>query len=127
MRAIRIDAYGGPEALRLVELPTPKPGPGQVLVTVEAAGVNFIDTYQRTGFYPIQLPAVLGQEAAGQSRRSSGADVQGWEVLEIASPSRTSWRRVRRPCRRRGPTTPGAPLVPDSVSSRLAAAAMLRG
>jgi NADPH2:quinone reductase len=49
MRAIRVHQYGGPEAMRLEELATPAPGPGQVLVRIEAAGVNFIDVYQRTG------------------------------------------------------------------------------
>ncbi|HEU4763369.1 MAG TPA: quinone oxidoreductase [Gemmatimonadales bacterium] len=65
MRAIRIHEYGGPEAMRLEELPTPTPGPGQALVRIHTAGVNFIDVYHRTGLYKLPLPLTLGQEAAG--------------------------------------------------------------
>jgi len=65
MRAIRFEATGGPEVLQLVDVETPKPGPGQVLVRHEAIGVNFIDTYQRGGLYPVKLPSGLGSEAAG--------------------------------------------------------------
>lgn len=65
MQAVRITAHGGPEVLEVADLPTPSPGPGEVLVDVAAAGVNFIDTYVRSGLYPAPLPVVLGQEAAG--------------------------------------------------------------
>ena len=65
MRAIRVHATGGPEALRLEELPAPVPGPGQVAIRIEAAGVNFIEVYQRTGLYKVALPAIPGAEAAG--------------------------------------------------------------
>lgn len=66
MRAVRIHEVGGSEALRVDEVPDPTAGPGQVLVEVAAAGVNFIDTYQRKGLYPLDLPATLGMEAAGE-------------------------------------------------------------
>ena len=65
MRAIRIHEFGGPEAMRLDEVATPKPGEGQALVRIEAAGVNFIDVYQRTGLYKNPLPYGLGLEGAG--------------------------------------------------------------
>lgn len=65
MNAIRMHTTGGPEVLRLEELPDPTPGPGQVLFRVEAAGVNFIEVYQRTGLYKLSLPAIPGGEAAG--------------------------------------------------------------
>lgn len=65
MKAIRIHATGGLEALRLEDVPQPVPGPGQVVVRIEAAGVNFIDVYQRTGLYRLATPFTLGQEAAG--------------------------------------------------------------
>ena len=65
MRAIRVHEQGGPEAMRLEEIPTPVPGPGQVLVRLEAAGINFIDIYHRTGRYPVPLPFTLGTEGAG--------------------------------------------------------------
>jgi NADPH2:quinone reductase len=65
MFAIRAREAGGPEVLEAVELDPPTPGPGQVLVRHHAIGLNFIDTYQRSGLYPMRYPAVLGQEAAG--------------------------------------------------------------
>src|SRR5213594_447309 len=65
MKAIRVHAPGGPETLRYEDVERPVPGPGQVLVKIEAAGVNFIDIYQRTGHYKVPLPFTLGQEAAG--------------------------------------------------------------
>lgn len=65
MRAIRFSQTGGPEVLELAEVETPTPGPGQILVRHQAIGINFIDTYHRTGFYPVKLPSGLGTEAAG--------------------------------------------------------------
>src|SRR5579885_2342866 len=65
MKAIRAEQYGGPEQMRLDELPTPVPGQGQALVRIEAAGVNFIDVYQRSGQYKGSLPVALGLEGAG--------------------------------------------------------------
>jgi NADPH2:quinone reductase len=66
MRVFRLYEYGGPEKMALEEVPTPALGPGQVLVRVEAAGVNFNDIYQRSGqFRPVPLPVSLGQEGAG--------------------------------------------------------------
>jgi len=66
MRAVRIHQFGGPEVLQVDEIPTPTPGPGQVLVRLRAVGVNFIDTYHRTGLYRISLPFIPGQEGAGE-------------------------------------------------------------
>ena len=65
MKAIQIEQVGGPEALKYQDVEVPEPGPNDVLVKVEAAGVNYIDTYQRSGLYPVPLPATLGLEAAG--------------------------------------------------------------
>src|SRR3954451_22032352 len=65
MKAIRIHAHGGPEVMRLEDIPAPTPGPGQARVRVEAAGVNFTDVYHRTGLYKVPLPYTLGQEGAG--------------------------------------------------------------
>ncbi len=67
MRAIQISEFGGPEVLRLVELPTPEPGPGEVLIEVSRAGLNFADTHQRTNSYvrKAELPLVPGGEVAG--------------------------------------------------------------
>ncbi|WP_127573207.1 quinone oxidoreductase family protein [Georgenia faecalis] len=66
MRAIHATAAGGPEVLSVVDLPDPVPGPHDLLVEVAAAGVNFIDTYQRGGVYPMPFPHVPGSEGAGR-------------------------------------------------------------
>ena len=65
MLAIQAVRAGGPEVLEAVNLPVPTPGPGEILIRQEAIGLNFIDTYQRTGLYPVKMPAVLGLEGAG--------------------------------------------------------------
>jgi NADPH:quinone reductase len=65
MHAIEVSETGGPEVLSYVEKPQPSPGPGEVLIKSEAIGVNFIDTYFRSGSYPRELPFVLGTEVAG--------------------------------------------------------------
>ncbi len=65
MKAIQIEETGGPEVLQLAELPIPQPGPGQVLIRVEAIGLNFIDIYFRKGQYKASLPLTPGSEAAG--------------------------------------------------------------
>ncbi|MGC2768048.1 MAG: NADPH:quinone reductase [Candidatus Acidiferrum sp.] len=67
MKAIQVQQFGGPEVLQLLEVPTPKPGPGQILVRVHAAGVNPYDTYMRAGTYAIkpELPYTPGSDAAG--------------------------------------------------------------
>ena len=66
MRAIQIASHGGPEVMDLVELPDPEAGRGQVVVQLECAGVNYIDTYHRSGLYDVDLPLVLGIEGAGR-------------------------------------------------------------
>jgi NADPH:quinone reductase len=65
MRAIHIERTGGPDVLQLVDVPVGEPGPAEVRVRHSAVGINFIDTYFRSGLYKTQLPAVLGSEAAG--------------------------------------------------------------
>jgi NADPH2:quinone reductase len=65
MLAIQATKAGGPDVLQAIDAPTPEPGHGEIRVRHKAIGLNFIDTYQRSGLYPIKFPAVLGQEAAG--------------------------------------------------------------
>ena len=65
MKAIRIEAAGGPEVMKLVDADVGRPGPGQVRVRQTAIGLNYIDTYHRSGLYPLQFPSGLGLEAAG--------------------------------------------------------------
>ena len=75
-RAIRMHAPGGPDVLVMEHVPTPEPGPGEVLVHHEAIGLNFIDVYFRNGLYKVpELPAIIGMEAAGVVR-AVGSDVQ---------------------------------------------------
>src|SRR6202789_872817 len=79
MKAIQITETGGPEVLKLVELPIPQPGPGQVLIRVEATGVNFIEIYFRKGVYKASMPLVPGSEAAG-TVEELGPGVTGFEA-----------------------------------------------
>jgi NADPH:quinone reductase len=65
MKAIRITETGGPDVMKLVDVDVEKPGPGQVRVRQTAIGLNYIDTYHRSGLYPVPLPSGLGLEAAG--------------------------------------------------------------
>ena len=83
--AIRIHAPGGPEALQIDEIATPTAGPGQLLVQTAAIGVNFIDTYHRSGQYPLQLPATLGVEAAGV------VTAVGNDVTSFTAGDRVAW------------------------------------
>ena len=85
MWAIQIDKHGGPEVLEWRELPDPKPGPADLLVEVAAAGLNYIDTYQRTGLYQVTLPYTLGLEGAG-TVLEVGSDVSGY-----AAGDRVAW------------------------------------
>jgi NADPH:quinone reductase len=122
MRAIRVHEYGGPEAMRLEELPTPKPGDGQVLVRLEAAGVNFIDVYQRSGLYRGQLPLPLGLEGAGvvEAVGSGATTVRvGDHVAWTGVPGSYATHNV----------VPADRLVglPAGLDSRAGAAAMLQG
>jgi NADPH2:quinone reductase len=79
MRAIQLRETGGPENLRIAEVSTPEPGEGELFVEIAAAGVNYIDTYLRTGQYPLPLPAVIGLEGSG-TVRALGAGVSGFAV-----------------------------------------------
>ncbi len=122
MRAIQIRAHGGPEALELAELPVPKPAAGEILVRLEAIGVNFIDVYHRTGLYKVSLPYVPGQEGAG-TVEAVGQGVSGLEKgdrVAWAGVAGTDAEYVRLPADR-------AVKVPPEVDSEQAAALMLQG
>src|SRR5688572_21865197 len=80
MKAIRIHEHGGPQVLRFEEAPAGQPGPGEALIEVHVAGVNFIDTYYRSGLYkPPAMPFIPGSEAAGVVS-AIGPDVTGVQV-----------------------------------------------
>lgn len=122
MRAIRVIQHGGPEQLRLETLPDPEPDSGEVLVRVAAAGVNFVDVYQRTGRYPGKLPFTPGQEGAGtvESTGAGATDFSpGDRVAWAAGPGSYAERTI----------VPAEKLVriPDELEDRAAAAAMLQG
>ena len=85
MKAIVYYEYGGPEVLKLEDRSVPTPGPGQVTVKVAAAGVNFIDIYQRLGWYKAPLPAIPGNEGAGV------VEAVGEGVTEVAVGDRVAW------------------------------------
>src|SRR3569832_748550 len=78
-RIVQIQRTGDASVLELVEVATPPPGPGEVLIRQRAIGLNFVDLYHRTGMYPVPLPAVLGVEAAGEII-ALGAGVEGLAV-----------------------------------------------
>jgi NADPH2:quinone reductase len=122
MKAIRFDAPGGPEVLRLAEVAKPVPASGQVLVRVEAAGLNFIDVYHRTGLYPLPLPATPGLEGAGVVE-SLGPGATGFAVGD-----RVAWSNALGSYAQEL-AVPGERLVkiPSGVESRTAAALMLQG
>ena len=79
MKAIRVRATGGPEVLQVEDIPTPSPQPGELLIRIEAAGVNFIDINQRSGAYKMATPFTPGQEAAG-TVAALGDGVSGFAV-----------------------------------------------
>ena len=84
MRAVRFERTGGPDVLDLVEIDPPTPGPGQMLIRHQAIGLNFIDTYQRSGLYPVRLPSPLGGEAAGVVE-AVGEGVTRFRVGDLAA------------------------------------------
>ncbi|HSW50665.1 MAG TPA: alcohol dehydrogenase catalytic domain-containing protein, partial [Bryobacteraceae bacterium] len=122
MRAIQVFEPGGPEQLRLVEVPVPSPAPGQALVRIRAIGVNFIDTYHRTGLYRLPLPTSIGMEASGVVEAVAG-DVTGLSVGDRVAyaMSRGSYADYA--------VVPAAQLVrvPVTLDDGVAAAAMLQG
>ncbi|MGE3507893.1 MAG: quinone oxidoreductase [Vicinamibacterales bacterium] len=122
MRAIRVQQYGGPETMALVDVPTPRPGPGQALVRIETAGVNYIDVYFRMGVYKAEQPTALGNEGAGV------VEALGDGVTEVKVGDRVAYAMTRGSYAEYA-VVPAAQLVaiPEGVSSDLAAAAMLQG
>src|SRR6201988_795341 len=122
MNAIQIQTTGGPDVLQVAELPIPVPGPGQVLIRVEAIGVNFIEIYFRKGTYKATLPLTPGSEAAG-TVEDLGSGVTGFKPGDLVASvgvlgSYAEYALV-----------PAAQLVkvPDGLTPEQAAAAMLQG
>ena len=130
--AIRIHRPGGPKVLRWERVPVPRPRPGEVLVRHEAIGLNYADTYRRSGFYPVSsLPAIIGVEAAGvveavgpgAAGAASGVDRPGFRPGE-----RVAYGYVPGAyCERRVVPADRLVRIPGVIDSETAAAAMLKG
>ncbi|MBA2684717.1 MAG: quinone oxidoreductase [Gemmatimonadaceae bacterium] len=122
MKGIQIKRYGGPEVMEYGELPDPVPGEGEVLVRVKVAGVNFTDTYQRTGLYPGALPFTPGVEGVGIVEKL------GSGVTDVEVGARVGWVMIKGgyaelvalPAQRLVP-------IPDAIDDRTAAALLLQG
>jgi NADPH2:quinone reductase len=122
MHAIRVNSPGGPEVLDLGDVPDPAAGEGEVVVDVAAAGVNFIDTYQRSGLYELDLPATLGMEGAGTvcAVGPGAADLRVGDRVAWCDVHGSYAQRVALPAARVVP-------VPQDVDLAVAAAVMLQG
>jgi NADPH:quinone reductase len=123
VKAIRVNENGGPEVLSYEDVEVLEPGPGQALVRLAASGVNFIDIYQRTGTYPMDLPFTLGQEGAGE------IEAVGEGVEEVSPGDYVAFANVMG-AYAEYIVAPAEKLVPFNVTlveARLAAAVMLQG
>ena len=121
--AVRIHSFGGPEVLRWEPVDVPEPGAGQVRVRHTAIGLNFIDTYERTGLYQVALPAVLGREAAGV------IEAVGPRVHQVKVGDRVAYAFNASGAYSEARVLPAERLVriPEGVDDRQAAALMLKG
>jgi len=122
-RAIRIHEHGGPEVMRLEDVDVGEPGPGEARVRHAAVGLNFIDTYHRTGLYPVSLPSGLGMEAAGV------IEAVGEGVTELSPGQRVAYAAGPPGAYAEARVVAADRLVPlpDAVDDETAAAAMLKG
>jgi NADPH2:quinone reductase len=122
-KAIRFHERGGPEVLRVEDAEVGDPGPGQARVRHRAIGVNFIETYQRTGLYPLSLPSGLGQEAAGV------VEAVGEGVRHVKPGDRVAYANGPPGSYSEARLMPAERLVaiPDGVTDEQAAAVMLKG
>lgn len=122
MKAIRVEKHGGPEVLELQEVALPEPAGGEVVFKVEAAGLNFIDVYRRTGLYPTDLPDTPGVEAAGEVT-AIGAGVKDLKVGDRVVSTHVKGAYAEHAV----VAAERAVAVPEGVSTRDAAAVMLQG
>jgi NADPH2:quinone reductase len=122
-KAIRIDRNGGPEELKIVEVEVGEPGPGEIRIRHHAVGLNFIDTYQRGGLYPLSLPLQLGMEAAGV------VEAVGEGVAHLKAGDRAAY--ASQPpgayCELRVMPAKCVCKLPDAISFETGAAMMLKG
>lgn len=122
MHAVRIQRTGGPDVLEYADVQPPTPGAGQLLVDVAASGVNYIDTYHRSGMYPVELPFTLGLEGAGRVA-DVGPDVTGFAVGD-----RVAWAGATGSYAEQVAVPAAEALpIPDGVDDHTAAALLLQG
>lgn len=122
MQAVTIQKFGGPEVIQYTEVEKPRPTYQEILVKIEAAGVNYIDTYQRSGLYPIELPATLGLEGAGV------VESLGLEVTRFDRGQRVAFTNVLGAYADYAVVDQAkAVLIPEGVSFEEAASSMLQG
>ena len=122
-RVARIARTGGPEVIEWVDLDLPPPGPGEVRMRHRAVGLNYIDTYHRSGVYPVDLPAGLGSEAAGvvEAVGAGVTDVAIGDRVGTFGPSRGAYATARNVAANQ------LLRLPDDVDDRTAAALLLKG
>jgi NADPH:quinone reductase len=121
-KAVRYHKQGGPEVLQLDEVPVGDPGPGQARVRHTAIGVNFVDTYQRSGLYPMQVPAVAGNEAAGV------VESVGAGVTDVKAGDRVAYTGLPGSyCEARLVPADRLVKLPQAISDEQAASMMLKG
>ena len=121
-KAVRYHKQGGPEVLQLDDVQVGEPAAGQVRIRHTAIGVNFVDTYQRSGLYPMQLPAVAGNEAAGV------VDAVGPDVKELKKGDRVAYTGLPGSyCEQRIVPAERMVKVPEGISDEQAASMMLKG
>jgi NADPH2:quinone reductase len=122
-RSIQIDQHGGPAQMRLVHLAVGEPGPGEVRIRHHAVGLNYIDVYQRSGLYPMQLPVQLGMEAAGviEAVGAGVTHLQPGDRAAYASQPPGAY------CERRVLPAQCICKLPDAISFETGAAMMLKG
>lgn len=122
-QAIRIHHFGGPEVLQWEEIPLPPPAPGEVTIRQTAVGLNFIDTYHRSGLYPLTLPAVIGTEAAGV------IEALGPGTTGLAAGDRVAYAGLPPGAYAAHRNWPADRLVklPPGITAEVAASAMLKG
>lgn len=122
MHAVHATRKGGPEVLEYVEVPDPSAGPGELLVAVEAAGINFIDTYRRSGMYPMEFPHIVGVEGAGV------VEAVGEGVTGFTPGDRVAWHDAHGSYAEKVAVRADMVMrVPDGVSAEAAAAIPLQG
>jgi NADPH2:quinone reductase len=122
-KAIRFHEFGGPEVLRWETVDLPDPGPGEVRIRHTAIGLNLIDTYHRSGLYPLELPSGLGSEAAGVVEALG----EGVDSLEVGDRVAYTGRPAMAYSEARNWPAAQAVRIPDGVSDEEAAAVLLKG